>query len=670
MGAEIEELRQQIRYHAYRYFVLDDPQISDYDYDELLRRLQELEGEHPELITPDSPTQRVGPPISDQFGPIRHRQPMFSLDNIESVEELEAWQTRIERHIGASIDGFVCELKIDGLAVSLVYEQGVLATAATRGDGTVGEDITANVRTIRAIPLRLIGDAPAILEVRGEVYMPDAAFEELNRRQADAGDRLFVNPRNAAAGSLRQKDPAVTASRNLSAWMYQLGTVDGGPQLETHWAALEWLRGLGLPVNPASAQAPDIVAVEEYLQRAEDDRHAKGYATDGVVIKVNRLDSQQSLGFTARAPRWAVAYKFPPEEQVTRLLDIRVGVGRTGRVTPYAVLEPVFVGGAMVGRATLHNEDEVHRKDVRIGDRVIVRRAGDVIPEVVGPVLSSRTGTEKVWQMPASCPFCGSPIVKPEGEKVARCTGGLSCPARLREWLFHFASRGGLDIEGLGYKTIDLLIEEGLIHDPADIFLLDAGDFGDLEGWGDISVSNLMSAIADAKQRPLSRLLTALGIRHVGDTVARTIARRFASMESLMAASEDEIASIDGVGPVIAASVRAWAESSETIELIERLRDAGVQMVEETVPVGDLLSGVRIVLTGTLERWTREEAIEAIEALGGIVTGSVSKRTSAVVAGTAPGSKLAKAASLGVRVLDEEGFERMLRSGIDGLGGE
>jgi len=663
MGSEIEDLRERIRHHDYRYYVLDEPEISDFEYDELMRRLRKLEAEHPELVTPDSPTQRVGSPISDQFAPVRHREPMFSLDNIESFEELEAWEARIVRQLAAPPDSYVCELKIDGLAVSLVYEEGSLTVAATRGDGTVGEDITANVRAINAIPLRLLGDAPAVLEVRGEVYMPDSAFEELNRRQSEAGEQLFVNPRNAAAGSLRQKDPAVTASRNLSAWMYQLGTVEGGPILETHWDALEWLRSLGFPVNPASERVRDLGEVEAYLRRAEEARHAKGYATDGVVIKVNPFEQQRELGFTARAPRWAIAYKFPPEEQVTRLLDIRIGVGRTGRVTPYAVLEPVFVGGAMVSRATLHNEDEVHRKDVRIGDEVVVRRAGEVIPEVVGPIVSRRDGSERVWTMPAACPFCDSPIVKPEGEKVARCTGGLTCPSRLREWLFHFASRSALDIEGLGYKTIDLLIEKGLIRDPADIFFLDRDDFEGLEGWGDVSVANLMTAIAEAKHRPLSKLLIGLGIRHVGGTVARSLARRFHTIDALMAASEEEIAAIEGVGPIIAQSVHAWAQSPETVALIERLRAAGVQLTEDASGDEDLLAGLRVVLTGRLEGWSRDEAQEAIEARGGTVVGSVSKRTSVVVAGDSPGSKLAKAQSLGVPVIDAEGFERLLTRG-------
>lgn len=665
MDLDIDELREQIRYHDYRYYVLNDPEISDAQYDELMRRLKRLEAEHPDLVTPDSPTQRVGAPVGEQFAPVRHREPMFSLDNIESIEELESWESRIERQLGSAPHGYVCELKIDGLAVSLVYERGVLVTAATRGDGVVGEDITANVRTIKSVPLRLRGEPPAVLEVRGEVYMSDAAFKALNEAQEAAGERLFVNPRNAAAGSLRQKDPSITASRNLSTWLYQLGYVEGGPALDTHWHALAWLRELGYPVNPASKRVDDLDGVVSYLKWAEEGRHEQGYATDGVVVKVDRFDEQQALGFTARAPRWAVAYKFPPEEQVTRLLDIRISVGRTGRVTPYAVLEPVFVGGALVSRATLHNEDEVHRKDLRIGDYVVVRRAGEVIPEVVAPVVSRRTGEEKVWRMPETCPFCGSPIVKPEGEKVARCTGGLSCPARLREWLYHFASRGGMDIEGLGYKTIDLLIEQGLIHDPADIFTLKAADLEGLDGWGDVSVGNLMEAIREAKNRPVARLLVGLGIRHVGGSVAHLLADRFHSIDAIVAAPEEDLAAIDGVGPTIARSIREWAESPETAELIEKLRAAGVRLEDPISESGDdhPLAGVTVVFTGTLEGWTRDEVKEAVEERGGRVSGSVSKRTTVVVAGASPGSKLAKAESLGVPTVDEEGFRRLLEEG-------
>ena len=663
---KIEQLRDQIRYHAHRYYVLDSPEISDAEYDDLLRALIAIEEEHPELITPDSPTQRVGASPSDLFAPVTHREPMFSLDNVESTGELEAWDDRSKRQLGMSPTGYVCELKIDGLAVSLTYENGALVRAATRGDGTTGEDITANVRAIEAVPLRLFGDAPAVLEARGEIYFPISAFDALNAAQLEAGQKVFANPRNAAAGSVRQKDPAVTASRDLSIWVYQLGFVEGGPEFERHWETMEYLASLGLRTNPASAAVEDLGAVETYIAGIDEARHKLDYQTDGVVIKVDRLTEQRALGFTAKAPRWAIAYKFPPEEQITTLLGIEIGVGRTGRVTPYAVLDPVFVGGVTVTNATLHNEDEVHRKDVRIGDKVIVRRAGEVIPEVVGPVVSSRTGDEVVWRMPDNCPFCGNPIVLPDGEKVARCTGGLECPSRLREWLAHFVGRSGMDVEGMGYKTIDLLISEGLITDPADIFFLDPAALLGREGWGDLSVSKLMEGIDQARNRPVHRLLIGLGIRHVGGTVARALAREFRSVDAILSASEEEIAGIDGVGPTIAASVRAWAVAPDTAPLIEKLRDGRVRLADEEpdVKVGDLLAGVTLVITGTLAAYSRDESKAAVEERGGKVTGSVSNKTTAVVAGESPGgAKMTKAAELGIPVIDEESFERLLAAG-------
>jgi DNA ligase (NAD+) len=491
--ARIAELRRRITDADHRYYVLDQPDLPDAQYDDLMRELRSLEEQHPDLITPDSPTQRVGVgTTSSTFAAVEHLRPLFSLDNAESMADLEGWAARLERVMGRPSEGYACELKIDGLAVVLVYEQGRLRRGATRGDGTTGEDITANLRTIDDIPDRLDGtDAPALLEVRGEVFMSFGAFEELNQRQEEAGDRLFTNPRNAAAGSVRMKDSSITATRKLGIWMYQAGIVEGGPLLATHTETMDYLGSLGFPVNPTSASVPDLAAVEAYVAQAEAGRHDRAYQTDGVVVKVDSLADQDSLGFTARAPRWAIAYKFPPEERTTRLRDIQVNVGRTGAVTPFAVLEPVFVGGANVGMATLHNADQVRLKDVRIGDEVIVRRAGDVIPEVVGPVVSARTGEEREWSMPATCPACGHDIIRPEGEAVARCTGGLECPSRLREWLFHFASRGGLDIEHLGYKTIDLLLARRLISDPADIFTFDTGVLLEEEGWGEVSVRRL-----------------------------------------------------------------------------------------------------------------------------------------------------------------------------------
>jgi DNA ligase (NAD+) len=665
VGKRLEELREQIYYHSYRYHVLTDPEISDAEYDELMADLVRLEEAHPELVTPDSPTQRVGAPPSELFAPVTHRERMFSLDNAESMADLEAWETRMVRQLGRPPSAYIAELKIDGLAVSLTYEGGRFVRGATRGDGTTGEDITANLRTIEAVPLRLRGEVPAVLEVRGEVYMPVSAFDELNRRQGEAGLRLFANPRNAGAGSVRQKDPAVTASRRLGIWTYQVGYREGGPAIRGHWESLECLRDLGLPVNPDIRPFPELAGVEDYIKKAEADRHARDYETDGVVVKVDALAEQRELAFTAKSPRWAVAYKFPPEERTTRLRDIQINIGRTGAATPFAMLEPVFVGGATVSLATLHNEDEVHRKDVRIGDWVTVRRAGDVIPEVVGPMVARRTGEERVWHMPERCPFCGNPIVRPEGEAVARCSGGFACPSRLREYLFHFAGRGGMDIEGLGYKTVDLLLRKGLITDPGDIYSLEPDDLLQFEGWAEVSVGNLMRAIDRSRGQPLHRLLVALGVPHVGGTVARLLARRYRSLDRIMAVSEEELAGIEGVGPVIARSVRQWAEDDANRALVEKLRAAGVSLADPE-PEGvdqQLLAGVTLVITGTMEGLSREAAKVAVEERGGKVTSSVSKKTTALVVGESPGTKLAKAEQLGVPTIDEATLLRVLDEG-------
>ncbi len=663
VATRIEELRQQIRLHNHRYFVLDAPEVSDAEWDDLMRELRGLEAERPDLITPDSPTQRVGGDLSTLFDPVTHLQRMFSLDNAETADDMAAWEARMERVLGRPPSGFSCELKIDGLAISLVYEEGVFVRGATRGDGATGEDVTANLRTLRSIPLRLlVDDPPSVLEVRGEVYLSDAAFDSLNRQQVEGGGTAFINPRNAAAGSLRQKDPSVTATRDLDIWVYQLGLMEGGPPLATHGHAMAYLSSAGLRVNPAGTVVETIDQVMAYIADAERHRHDAGYQTDGVVVKANDLSDQDELGFTARAPRWAIAYKFPPEERTTVLRDIQVNIGRTGAATPFAVLEPVFVGGANVGMATLHNEEQVHAKDVRLGDTVIVRRAGDVIPEVVGPVVAVRTGKETTWQMPSECPFCGHAIVRPDGEKVARCTGGLACPSRLREWLFHFASRGAMDIEHLGYKTIDFLIQEGLIADPADIFLLSPEAFEGREGWGEISIGNLMAAIAGAKDRSASRLLTALGIRHIGPTVAHLLLAHFHSLPALAEASTDEIGAVEGIGPIIADAVRSWFDDAANRLLVEKLASLGVRVEdpEPDGPASDLLAGLTFVVTGTLEGFTRDEATEAIESRGGNVTGSVSGKTSYVVVGANPGSKAAKADQLGVPVLDEGAFVDLL----------
>jgi DNA ligase (NAD+) len=665
-AARVEELRRLVAHHAERYHVLDDPEISDAEYDALVAELAALEEQYPDLAVPDSPSQAVGGAPSPLFAAVEHRVRMFSLDNADTVDKVEAWEARLERLLGGPPEAYACELKVDGLAVNLTYERGRFTRGATRGDGTVGEDITENLRTIDAIPDRLAGDdAPATLEVRGEVYMSEEAFSDLNRAQAEAGDRLYVNPRNAAAGAVRQKDPAVTASRRLSLWVYQLAVSKGETDFTTHTESLAWLADQGFPVNPASRAVPDLAGVVAYIETAETGRHDLGYQTDGVVVKVDSLAEQAELGYTARSPRWAIAYKFPPEEQTTRLIGIEVSVGRTGAVTPYAVMDPVFVGGATVTNATLHNEDEVSRRDLRVGDLVVVRRAGDVIPEVVAPVLSVRTGEERPWSMPASCPSCGNPIVREEGQAVARCTGGFACPGRLREHLSHFAGRGGMDIEGLGYKTIDLLLTEGLVSDAADIFTLAPEALLGREGWGETSVGNLMAAIDAARDRPLGRLLTALGIPLVGGTVARALARRFGTIGRILHARPEELADIEGIGPEIVRSVTSWFADDENRRLVEKLRAAGVRL-EDPEPEGSvstLLDGVTVVLTGTLSAMTRDEAKAAVMDRGGRVTGSVSGRTTAVVAGDAPGSKVARAVDLGIPVLDEEQFGRLLEEG-------
>ena len=665
------ELRELLRYHGHRYYVLDDPEISDAEYDALYRELTAIEEADPALATDDSPTRRVGGVPVGVFAPAVHRQRMFSLDNVESTADLMAWETRLQRALGHAPGGYACELKIDGIAISLTYENGRYVRGATRGDGVTGEDVTPNLRTVGQMPLVLFGKKPpAVLEVRGEVYMSGAVFAELNRSQAEAGERLFVNPRNAAAGAVRQKDPAITASRRLSLWIYQVGFVEGDLRFASHSESLEWLRTSGFPVNPESKHVVDLAAVVAYVERAQQRRHDLGFQTDGVVVKVDSLAEQTELGFTAKSPRWAVAYKFPAEEQTTRLRAIKVNVGRTGAVTPYAVLEPVFVGGATVTNATLHNQDEVARKDLRIGDLVVVRRAGDVIPEVVSPVVSVRTGKEKKWRMPSSCPFCRNPIVRNEGEAVARCTGGFACPVRLREYLFHFAGRGGMDIEGLGFQTVDLLLSEGWVNDPADLFTLDPEKLAAREGWGEVSVGNLMASIDAARHRPLARVITALGIPLVGGTVARSLARRFHSMQALLDATEEEIGSIDGIGPEIVQSVRSWSAERENRRLVAKLAAAGVDLADpqpEGIDTG-LLAGLTLVITGTLEGFSREAAKTAVEERGGKVTSAVSAKTTAVIAGESPGSaKVHKAEELGIPLVGEDGFVRLLAEGPSAL---
>ncbi|MGA8295733.1 MAG: NAD-dependent DNA ligase LigA [Acidimicrobiales bacterium] len=678
------ELGRLIRYHRERYFQDDAPEIADAEYDALVVELLKIEEAHPELRE-GSPLQEVGAAPSELFAPVRHRVPMMSIDNVFSLEELRRWGERVERLLNAAGVStrsgeveVVCEPKIDGLAISLRYERGVLVQAATRGDGLIGEDVTANVRTIKVIPHRLAlrgGDVPQVFEVRGEVYIPVSAFEELNRRQVEAGLRPFANPRNSAAGSLRQKDPSITASRPLSFWAYQVGEVDGGasgPQgseLSTHSAALDLVRRAGLPVNGENRVVEALQDVYEFANHWKEHRHDLDYEIDGTVAKVNSLELQRALGSTSHAPRWVVAFKFPPEERTTLLEDISVSVGRTGRATPYAKLTPVVVSGSTVTYATLHNEDQVRLKDVRPGDTVVVRKAGDVIPEIVGPVPSLRPKSSRPWKFPRRCPSCNEPLVRLEGEADTYCVNA-ECPAQRVERIKHFASRGAMDIEGLGEKRVIQLVDEQLLHDVADVYSLEAGRLAQLEGFADLSAKNLIDAIESSKTRGLQRVLVGLSIRHVGGTVAQALSRAFPDIDQIEKANVPELAAVDGVGEVIAESVNAFFRIDTNLAVIEKLRRAGVDLSSDSYGQGGapdanrVLLGKSIVVTGTLTGFTREEAEAAITDRGGKSPGSVSKRTFAVVVGSEPGvAKRSKAEELGIPVLDEQRFVRLLETG-------
>lgn len=657
----VEELKELIRYHDYRYYVLDQPEISDAEYDRLLAELRALEARFPDLVTRDSPTQRVGGRPSELFAPVRHDVPMLSLDNAFSLAELEAWGARIARASGGRAE-FFCELKIDGVAVALTFERGLFVRGATRGDGFVGEDVTANLRTVRGLPARLRGARPPrLLEVRGEVYLPVRAFERLNEQLRADGQRPFANPRNAAAGSLRQKDPAVTASRPLRLWCHGLGRVEG-LSFRRHSEALERLRQVGLPVDPRARAAGTLEEVYAFCRQWQERRHAVDYEIDGVVVKVDQLDLHEELGATAKAPRWAIAYKFPPEERTTLVRSIDVHTGRTGRVTPFARLEPVVVGGVTISLATLHNEREVHRRDVREGDTVIVRRAGEVIPEIVGPVLSSRLPDSRPWRFPRRCPSCGTELVRAPGEADWRCPNRLGCPSQGVEWITHFASRGALDIEHLGYKTALSLLERGLIKDPGDIYSLSAAQLAELPGFKRRSIDNLLAGIEASKDRPLWRLLVGLGIRHVGSHVAQTLTAAFPSMDELARASLEDLERVEGIGPEIAESVHAWFRDPANQRLVEKLRAAGVRMQEAPAArmAGGPLTGKTVVITGSLESMSRQQATEAAEAAGARVASSVSRSSSFLVVGAEPGSKLQKARALGVETIGEREFLQRL----------
>lgn len=658
----IEELRTQINHHNYLYYVLDQPEIADAEYDRLLRELQALEAAHPELITPDSPTQRVGAAPAREFAAVRHELPMLSLANAFDEEEMVAFDRRARERLGEDAITYTAEPKLDGLAVSLLYEHGVLMRAATRGDGTTGEDVTLNVRTIASVPLRLQGSGhPEALEVRGEVFISRDGFRRLNEAQATRGDKTFVNPRNAAAGSLRQLDPRVTAQRPLEIYCYGLGAVRGDGLPQTQHAVLQCIRGWGLRVSPDVQKVQGVTGCLDYYRRMQARRDRLAYDIDGVVFKVNDIAQQARLGFVSRAPRWAIAYKFPAEEEMTTITAVEWQVGRTGALTPVARLAPVYVGGVTVTNATLHNQDEIDRKDVRIGDTVIVRRAGDVIPEVVSVVSAKRPKGARKPRYPKRCPVCGSDVVRMEGEAVARCSGGLYCAAQRKQALLHFASRRAMDVDGLGDKLVEQLVDRKLVRTPADLYGLTTEDFNALDRMGAKSAANLVAAIERSKQTTLPRFLYALGIREVGEATAQALAAHFGTIESLIEADEEALQRVPDVGPVVAGHVAAFFHQLHNREVIEALRRAGVRWPAQPRPAGERpLAGRSFVLTGTLSSMTRDEAKDRLQAAGAKVTGSVSSKTDYVVMGENPGSKYDKARELGIEILDEDAFRQLV----------
>lgn len=689
-AARIEALRREIEHNSYLYYALDAPAISDGAFDSLMHELRALEAKHPELIDPSSPTQRVGGYVGEQFAPIQHERRMYSLDDAMDAGELDEWLGRVEDFFG-EIPPLVCELKIDGSSVAFTFENGRLLKAATRGDGTTGEDITVNVRTVRDVPLRLrdealsaIRDTEEPIELRGECYMPKSSFESLNVAAEANGKSGFANPRNAAAGSLRQKDPQVTAHRDLSTFVYAVGD-ERKLVLDTQWDLLQWLKRAGFHVNPDIELVHSAEEVHAFCERSLERRNALPYEIDGVVVKVNSFAQQEAMGYTARAPRWAIAFKFPPEEKTTLLRDITVQVGRTGKLTPVAELDPVRVAGSTVARATLHNEDEVRRKDVRVGDTIIVRKAGDVIPEILGPVLSLRPADAQPWEMPRVCPSCQSPVVREEGEVDYRCIS-IDCPVQAAERLIHWASRGAMDIDGMGEEIIGRLIESGRVTDVADYYTLDVVELSMLDmgrvnkdgapiRLGETVAKKLMAAIDESRTRPLARPLFGLGIRHVGKTMAETLAAAFPSIDALMVASEEELAAVEGVGPKIARCVYLFFRTPDNVAVIERLRKHGVSLEDDVQTAEEdalpqTLAGLTFVLTGSLTQsgMTRDEAGAALKARGAKVSGSVSKRTSYVVAGEAAGSKYDKAIALGVPVLDEDALLHILETGEVSVG--
>ena len=658
------ELREQINHHNYRYYVLDDTEISDGEYDRLMVELRRLEEDHPSLVTPESPTQRVGASPADGFDQVQHRLPMLSLGNAFNEDDLQAWYRRVKGLLDDADFDLVCELKIDGLAVSLTYQDGVLVQGATRGDGTAGEDVTQNLRTIRTIPMSLFGEPPPYLEVRGEVYLPLEDFRRLNEERAERGEPLYANPRNTGAGSVRQLDPKVTASRNMHIWVYSLGDIGETVRPNGHWDSLQWLNGLGFRINPENQICNNLQEAVDYYHSWMEKRHDLPYEIDGVVIKVNPFAYQDSLGVVGREPRWAIAFKFPAEQAVTRLLDIGINVGRTGSLNPYAILGPVVVSGVTVRQASLHNEEDINRKDIRIGDWVTVERAGDVIPQVVGPVLDRRTGQEQVFKMPANCPVCGTQVVKPESEAMHRCPN-TSCPVQFFELLKHFVSKGAMDIDGLGGQWCNILIENSLVKDVADLYRLDKEELLKLDRMGDKLATKIMTNVEVSKQRPLHRVLFALGIIHVGSEIAELLTQRYASINEMAEATPEELTEIPGIGPKIAESVADYFAVPLNQQVLKDLGEAGVVLHHDIPDIQEAaddlpFSGKSFVVTGTLSGFTRREAEDRIKILGGNVASAVTRKTDYLVAGASPGSKVAAAGRLGTEILDEAAFLELM----------
>ncbi|MGA2159938.1 MAG: NAD-dependent DNA ligase LigA [Dehalococcoidia bacterium] len=663
----IAQLRDQLNYHSRRYYVLDSPEISDSEYDAVMQELKKLEEAHPNLITPDSPTQRVGAEPISAFGIVNHPRPLLSLANAFSDEDVDAWHKRISNLLPGHDFDFVCELKIDGLAVALTYENHFFTVGATRGNGVQGENITQNLKTIRSIPLSVSRDTPSRFEVRGEAYLPKEGLKKLNEERAAEGLPLFANPRNAAAGSVRQLDPRITARRPLDTFIYQLGWADGGNLPGTHWEIMQYLKSLGFKINPHVTYCRNIDEVKDYFHGWTDKREQLPYDIDGVVIKVNAIAFQEELGVVGHDPRWAIAYKFPAVQGTTRLIDIGINVGRTGSLNPFAVLEPVNIGGVTISRATLHNEDDIHRKDIRIGDWVLVQRAGEVIPEIVEPIVSRRTGDEKVFHMPKICPECGAEVIRIEGEAAHRCTN-TACPAQALESIIHFASKGAMDIDGLGEKLCQALFDKSLTKDSGDLYYLKREQLLDLERMGDKSVSRVLNSIEASKQRPLARLIFALGIPNIGGETASVLVQHFNSIDALSKAGREQLMSIPSIGPKMSDGILAFFRQPQNVAIIDKLRKAGVAMESAEIQIKDLpLSGQEFVITGRMESASRQELETRIRQLGGKAGPDVTRKTNYLVVGADPGSKLARAQSLGTRILNENELLAILNRSEAGL---